>query len=36
LLRELADRVGLTGALGWRRVGGRRRYSDAVVLRTWW
>jgi Transposase DDE domain group 1 len=33
LLRELADRVGLTRALGWRVPGGRRRHLDAVVLR---
>jgi Transposase DDE domain group 1 len=33
LLRELADRVGLTGALGWRGPPGRRRYPDAAVLR---
>jgi hypothetical protein len=33
LLRELADRVGLTGALGWRQPGGPRRHPDAVVLR---
>jgi Transposase DDE domain group 1 len=33
LLRELADRLGLTRALGWRRVGGRRRHADAAVLR---
>jgi Transposase DDE domain group 1 len=33
LLRELADRVGLTSALGWRGVQGRRRHSDAAVLR---
>jgi hypothetical protein len=33
LLRELADRVGLTRALGWREIGGRRRHADAVVLR---
>jgi Transposase DDE domain group 1 len=33
LLRELADRVGLTGALGWRQPGGRRRHPDAAVLR---
>jgi hypothetical protein len=33
LLRELADRVGLTGALGWCQAGGRRRHPDAVVLR---
>jgi hypothetical protein len=33
LLGELADRLGLTRALGWRQVGGRRRHVDAVVLR---
>jgi Transposase DDE domain group 1 len=33
LLRELADRVGLTGALGWRGPQGRRRHLDAAVLR---
>jgi hypothetical protein len=33
LLRELADRVGLTGALGWRGPQGRRRHPDAAVLR---
>jgi hypothetical protein len=34
LLRELADRLGLTGALGWRQPGGRqRRHPDAAVLR---
>jgi hypothetical protein len=33
LLRELADRVGLTRALGWHVPGGRRRHLDAVVLR---
>jgi Transposase DDE domain group 1 len=33
LLRELADRVGLTRALGWHQAGGRRCYPDAVVLR---
>ena len=34
LLRELADRVGLTSALGWRAPGGRpRRHPDAAVLR---
>ena len=33
LLRELADRVGLTGALGWRQPGGRHRHPDAAVLR---
>jgi hypothetical protein len=32
LLRELADRVGLTGALGWRDPQG-RRHLDAAVLR---
>jgi Transposase DDE domain group 1 len=32
LLRELADRVGLTGALGWRDPQG-RRHPDAAVLR---
>jgi hypothetical protein len=33
LLRELADRLGLTGALGWHRAGGQRRHLDAAVLR---
>jgi Transposase DDE domain group 1 len=33
LLRELADRLGLTAALGWRDPQGRRRYPDAAVLR---
>ena len=33
LLRELADRVGLTGALGWHQPSGRRCHPDAVVLR---
>ena len=33
LLGELADRVGLTRALGWHQAGGRRRHPDAVVLR---
>jgi hypothetical protein len=34
LLRELADRVGLTSALGWRgSQGRRRRHPDAAVLR---
>jgi Transposase DDE domain group 1 len=33
LLRELADRVGLTRALGWQQAGGRRCHPDAVVLR---
>jgi hypothetical protein len=33
LLRELADRVGLTAALGWHQVGGHRRHPDAAVLR---
>ena len=34
LLRELADRLGLTRALGWRGPGGRRRrHPDAAVLR---
>ena len=32
LLRELADRLGLTAALGWREVSARRRHPDAVVL----
>jgi len=35
LLGELADRLGLTRAFGWRQVGGRRRHADAAVLRTW-
>jgi Transposase DDE domain group 1 len=33
LLRELADRLGLTNALGWHGPGGRRRHPDAAVLR---
>jgi Transposase DDE domain group 1 len=33
LLRELADRVGLTAALGWQHPDGRRRHPDAAVLR---
>jgi hypothetical protein len=33
LLRELADRLGLTAALGWRGPQGRRRHPDAAVLR---
>jgi hypothetical protein len=33
LLRELADRLELTAALGWRGPQGRRRYPDAAVLR---
>jgi Transposase DDE domain group 1 len=33
LLRELADRVGLTAALGWQQPDGRRRHPDAAVLR---
>jgi hypothetical protein len=34
LLSELADRLGLTAALGWRQSGGRhRRHPDAAVLR---
>jgi hypothetical protein len=33
LLGELADRVGLTAALGWRGPQGRRRHPDAAVLR---
>jgi hypothetical protein len=34
LLRELADRLGLTAALGWHQAGGRhRRHPDAAVLR---
>jgi hypothetical protein len=33
LLRVLADRLGLTAALGWRGLQGRRRYPDAAVLR---
>jgi Transposase DDE domain group 1 len=33
LLRELADRVGLTRALGWHQPSGRRCHPDAVVLR---
>ena len=33
LLRELADRLGLTRALGWQQAGGRRRHRDAAVLR---
>jgi hypothetical protein len=33
LLRELANRVGLTGALGWHQPSGRRCHPDAAVLR---
>jgi DDE family transposase len=33
LLVELADRLGLTRALGWQQVGGRRRHTDPAVLR---
>ena len=33
LLRELADRLGLTSALGWQQRDGRRRHPDAAVLR---
>ena len=33
LVRELADRLGLTRALGWQQAGGRRRHRDAAVLR---
>jgi Transposase DDE domain group 1 len=33
LLRELADRLGLTRALGWRGSDGWRRHPDAAVLR---
>jgi hypothetical protein len=33
LLRELADRVGLTRALGWHQPSGRRCHPDAAVLR---
>jgi hypothetical protein len=33
LLRELADRLELTAALGWRGPQGRRRHPDAAVLR---
>jgi DDE family transposase len=33
LLPELADRLGLTAALGWRGPQGRRRHPDAAVLR---
>jgi hypothetical protein len=33
LLRELADRLGLTTALDWHQAGGRRRHRDAAVLR---
>jgi hypothetical protein len=33
LLRELADRLGLTRALGWQQAGRRCRHSDAAVLR---
>jgi hypothetical protein len=35
LLRELADRVELTKALGWHQAGGRRRHLDAAVLGMW-
>src|SRR5215217_4839932 len=33
LLRELADRLELTRAFGWREPGERRRHPDAAVLR---
>jgi Transposase DDE domain group 1 len=33
LLRELADRLGLTKSLGWQQTGARRRHPDAAVLR---
>jgi hypothetical protein len=33
LLVELADRLGLTSALGWRGPGSRRRHPEAAVLR---
>ena len=33
LLRELADRLGLTRALGWHQAGGRRCHPDPAVLR---
>jgi hypothetical protein len=33
LLRELADQLGLTKALGWQQAGARRRHPDAAVLR---
>jgi hypothetical protein len=33
LLRELADRVGLTRALSWRVPGGRCRHPDAAIKR---
>jgi hypothetical protein len=33
LLRELADRLGLTKALGWKAAGRRRWHPDAAVLR---
>src|ERR687892_1526961 len=33
LLGELADRLGLTRALGWGQQGARRRHPDAAVLR---
>jgi Transposase DDE domain group 1 len=33
LLRELADRLGLTSALGWQQRDGRRRHPDAAVVR---
>lgn len=33
LLRELADRLELTSALGWRQHHGRRRHPDGAVLR---
>jgi DDE family transposase len=32
LLRELADRLGLTKPLGWQQAGARRRHPDAAVL----
>jgi hypothetical protein len=34
LLRELADRLGLTKALGWHQAGGRHRHLDAVSAYT--
>jgi hypothetical protein len=33
LLRELADRIGLTKALGWQQASARHRHPDAAVLR---
>ena len=35
LLRELADRLGLTTALDWHQVGGRRRMRTRRCCGTW-